>query len=172
MRTGFLPQKKSPKKPINRMCLGEESTDEATQSGISISITESKVDRDGVSNDTRDRVLMSAWPGCEVKLGTCHCFAIPLPPFTHAFPWVVIADDRQRVRGGDPSARSVRRNHFSRHHGHSDGKTANSSPSRSRSLTTSARRTSLHTTRGQAPGGWSNRENCKDWLQSHLQQHR
>ena len=37
------------------MCLGEESTDEATQSGISISITESKVDRDGVSNDTRDR---------------------------------------------------------------------------------------------------------------------
>ena len=56
-RTGFLPQKKSPKKPINRMCLGEESTDEATQSGISISITESKVDGDGVSN--RDRVLMS-----------------------------------------------------------------------------------------------------------------
>ena len=54
-RTGALPQKKSPKKPINRMCLGEESTDEATQSGISISITESKVDRDGVSNDTRDR---------------------------------------------------------------------------------------------------------------------
>ena len=32
-RTGALPQKKSPKKPINRMCLGEESTDE--QSGIS-----------------------------------------------------------------------------------------------------------------------------------------
>ena len=114
---------------------------------------------------------MSAWSGCEVKLGTCHCFAIPLPPFTHAFPWVVIADDRQRVRGGDPSARSVRRNHFSRHHGHSDGKTVNSSPSRSRSLTTSARRPSLHTTRGQPPGGWSNRENCKDWLQSHLQQH-
>ena len=50
---GFSPQKKSPKKPINRMCLGEESTDEATQSGISISITESKVDGDGVSN--RDR---------------------------------------------------------------------------------------------------------------------
>ena len=49
-RTGFLPQKKSPKKPINRMCLGEESTDEATQSGISISITESKVDGDGASN--------------------------------------------------------------------------------------------------------------------------
>ena len=129
--TGCLRPKKSPKKPINRMCLGEESTDEPTQSGISISITESKVDRDGVSNDTRDR----------------------------------------RVRGGDPSARSVRRNHFSRHHGYSDGKTANSSPSRSRSLTTSARRPSLHTTRGQPPGGWSNRENCKDWLQSHLQQH-
>ena len=32
-RTGALPQKKSPKKPINRMCLGEESTDE--HSGIS-----------------------------------------------------------------------------------------------------------------------------------------
>ena len=34
-RTGFLPQKKSPKKPINRMCLGEESTDDSTQSGNS-----------------------------------------------------------------------------------------------------------------------------------------
>ena len=32
------------------MCLGEESTDEATQSGISISITESKVDRDGTTH--------------------------------------------------------------------------------------------------------------------------
>ena len=30
-RTGALPQKKSPKKPINRMCLGEESTDEASR---------------------------------------------------------------------------------------------------------------------------------------------
>ena len=50
MRTGFLRQKKSPKKPINRMCLGEESTDEATQSGISISITESKVDHDGTTH--------------------------------------------------------------------------------------------------------------------------
>ena len=49
------PPKKSPKKPINRMCLGEESTDEATQSGISISITESKVDGDGVEA----RVVMS-----------------------------------------------------------------------------------------------------------------
>ena len=29
------PQKKSPKKPINRMCLGEESTDDPTQSGNS-----------------------------------------------------------------------------------------------------------------------------------------
>ena len=29
------PPKKSPKKPINRMCLREESTDEPTQSGIS-----------------------------------------------------------------------------------------------------------------------------------------
>ena len=28
-------QKKSPKKPINRMCLGEESTDDSTQSGNS-----------------------------------------------------------------------------------------------------------------------------------------
>ena len=33
LRTGCLSPKKSPKKPINRMCLGEESTDE--QSGIS-----------------------------------------------------------------------------------------------------------------------------------------
>ena len=30
------PKKKSPKKPMNRMCPGEESTDEPTQSGISI----------------------------------------------------------------------------------------------------------------------------------------
>ena len=35
LENGCSPQKKSPKKPINRMCLGEESTDDSTQSGNS-----------------------------------------------------------------------------------------------------------------------------------------
>ena len=33
LENGCSPKKKSPKKPINRMCLGEESTDDSTQSG-------------------------------------------------------------------------------------------------------------------------------------------
>ena len=35
LENGCSSQKKSPKKPINRMCLGEESTDDSTQSGNS-----------------------------------------------------------------------------------------------------------------------------------------
>ena len=30
--------------------------------------------------------VKSTWPGCEVKLGTCHCFAIPLPLVSHTRP--------------------------------------------------------------------------------------
>ena len=66
-------------------------------------------------------------------------------------PCFVIADDRWFLCGGDPPARSVRRNHFSRHNGYSDGKEANSSPSTPRSLTTSARRITAYN-KGAQPG--------------------
>ena len=75
LENGGSPQKKSPKKPINRMCLGEESTDDPhtvrQQSDISTTgqrqMGASKVVRDGVSNDTRDRVLMSSPLGQAVR---------------------------------------------------------------------------------------------------------
>ena len=59
--------------------------------------------------------VKSTWPGCEVKqVGDLSLFAIPLPHFSHSHPWIVIADDRCILCGGDPPPRSVRRNHFSR----------------------------------------------------------
>ena len=83
LENGGSPQKKSPKKPINRMCLGEESTDDPhtvrQQSDISTTGQRqrelSKVVRDGVAgNSLRQSVsAQSTWPGCEVELGTCHC---------------------------------------------------------------------------------------------------
>ena len=91
--TGCLPKKSHQRSQSTGCVLVRKSTDEATQSDISI--TESKVDRDGVSNTRQGVNVQSTWPGCEVELGTCHCFAIPLPQFTHAFPEVVIANDRE-----------------------------------------------------------------------------
>ena len=58
--------------------------------------------------------------------------------------------------------RSVRRNHFSRHHGNRDAKKANSSPSTPRTWTTSARRMTF----SRATRVWSHRENCKDFFGS------
>ena len=111
--------KKSPKKPINRMCLGEESTDDPhtvrqqhrrlhtvrQQHHRPKTEGASKVVRDGDSgNSLRQSVsAQSTWSGCEVELGTCHC----LPYYVHLVhtrvPWMVIADDRESILcGGDP----------------------------------------------------------------------
>ena len=117
MRTGCLSPKKSPKKPINRMCLGEESTDDPhtvrqqhrrlhtvrQQHHRPKTEGASKVDRDGVSNTRQGVNVQSTWSGCEVELGTCHC----LPYYVHLVhtrvPWRVIADDRESILcGGDP----------------------------------------------------------------------
>ena len=71
MRTGFL-QRHSPKKPINRVCPCEESTDEPTQSETST--TGQGRRRWGFKRHPRQGAnVKSTWPGCEVKLGTCHC---------------------------------------------------------------------------------------------------
>ena len=71
MRTGFL-QSHSPKKPINRVCPCEESTDEPIQSGIS-STGQGRL-RWGFKRHPRQGANgKSTWPGCEVKSGTCHC---------------------------------------------------------------------------------------------------
>ena len=97
LENGCSPQKKSPKKPINRMCLGEESTDEPTQSG------NSTTGQRQMGPPTRDRVLMSSPHGQAVrtsKLGTCHrlpCHVhlvhTSIPHGSHTHPWRVIADD-------------------------------------------------------------------------------
>ena len=72
---------------------------------------------------------------------------------SHTRSLVLSSPTTERVRGGDPSARPVRRNHFSRHHGYRDGKEAKSSPSRPRSLTTSARRITSEGQQGCGPTG-------------------
>ena len=84
-----LSPKKSPKKPINRMCLGEESTDESSHSQATVRHQHhrSKADgsfqgspRWGFKRPPRQGVnVKSTWPGCEVELGTCHC----LPYYVH-----------------------------------------------------------------------------------------
>ena len=115
----MLSPKKSPKKPINRMCLGEESTDDPhtvrqqhrrlhtvrQQHHRPKTEGASKVVRDEVAgNSLRQSVsAQSTWSGCEVELGTCHC----LPYYVHLVhtrvPWMVIADDRESILcGGDP----------------------------------------------------------------------
>ena len=82
------PKKKSPKKPINRMCLGEESTDDPTQSGNSQTSAPQGKGRWGLQGSPRWGCkrhprqgvnVKSTWPGCEVELGTCHC----LPYYVH-----------------------------------------------------------------------------------------
>ena len=71
LENGGSPQKKSPKKPINMMCLGEESTDDPhtvrQQHHRPKADGASKGVRDGVANDTRDRVLMSSPLGQAVR---------------------------------------------------------------------------------------------------------
>ena len=59
---GFI-QKKSPKKPINRMCPGKESTDEPKQSDISTTGQR----QTAMGLQTRDRVLMSSPHGQAVR---------------------------------------------------------------------------------------------------------
>ena len=89
--------------------------------------------------------VKSTWPGCEVKqVGDLSLFAIPLPHRSHTHPWMVIAGDREVPLWWCSTPRSVRRNHFSRHNGYSDGKEANSSPSSPRTWTTSARRITVY----------------------------
>ena len=125
----MLSPKKSPKKPINRMCLGEESTDDPhtvrqqhrrlhtvrQQHHRPKTEGASKVDRDEVAgNSLRQSVsAQSTWPGCEVELGTCHC--LPYDVLSHTRP---MEGHRRRQRiyplWWCSTARSVRRNHFSR----------------------------------------------------------
>ena len=122
LENGGSPQKKSPKKPINRMCLGEESTDESSHSQATVRHqhhrpkTTSKVVRDGVSNTRQGVNVKSTWPGCEAELGTCHC--LPYDVLSHTRP---MEGHRRRQRiyplWWCSTTRSVRRNHFSRHHG-------------------------------------------------------
>ena len=106
---GFSSQK-SPKKPINRVCLGEESTDEPTRPESS-STDRGRRRWDLQRPPRQDGNVKSTWPGCEVKLGTCQCLQY------HMF--------HTRVPGGSSptteillwwysTPRSVRRNHFSR----------------------------------------------------------
>ena len=105
-RTGCLP-KKSPKKPINRMCLGEESTDNPTQSGISTTGQRQMGPPryTAMGYPTRDRVLMSSPLGQAVrtsKLGTCHC----LPYYVHlvhtSIPGGSSSTTENILCGGDP----------------------------------------------------------------------
>ena len=110
LKNWVSPPKKSPKKPINRVCLGEESTDEPTRPESS-STDRGRRRWDLQRPPRQDGNVKSTWPGCEVKLGTCQCLQY------HMF--------HTRVPGGSSptteillwwysTPRSVRRNHFSR----------------------------------------------------------
>ena len=86
-------QKKSPKKPINRVCPREESTDEQSE-------TSTTGQRQMGPPTTPERLgvnVKSTWSGCEVKqVGDLSLFAIPLPTrFTHAS----LYGHRRRQRG-------------------------------------------------------------------------
>ena len=112
MRTGFL-QSHSPKKPINRVCPCEESTDEPTQSETST--TGQGRLRWGFKRHPRQGGnVKSTWPGCEVKSVGDLSLLQYHSHSSHTHPWIVIADDRCILCGGDPPPMTVRRNHFSR----------------------------------------------------------
>ena len=112
MRTGFL-QSHSPKKPINRVCPCKESLDEPTQSDIST--TGQGRLRWGFKRHPRQGAnVKSTWPGCEVKPVGDLSLVQYHSHNSHTHPWIVIADDRGFLCGGDPPPRTVRRNHFSR----------------------------------------------------------
>ena len=95
LENGCSPQKKSPKKPINRVCLGEESTDEPCQKAAQ------QIEADGGfrRHPRQGANVKSTWSGCEVKLGTCHMFHTRVPWKGHR--------RRQRVCGGDPYPRGL-----------------------------------------------------------------
>ena len=58
--------------------------------------------------------VKSTWPGCEVKQVGDLSLLQYHSHSSHTHPWIVIADDRWFLCGGDPPPRAVRRNHFSR----------------------------------------------------------
>ena len=102
MRTG-LHQINSPKKPINRVCPCEESTDEPTQ--VETSTTEQGTLRwDCTRHPRQDGNVKSTWPGCEVKpVGDLSLLQYHSHnSHTHPRQDVVIADDRWFLCGGDP----------------------------------------------------------------------
>ena len=102
MRTGLL-QINSPKKPINRVCPCEESTDEPTQ--VETSTTEQGTLRwDCTRHPRQDGNVKSTWPGCEVKpVGDLSLLQYHSHnSHTHPRQDVVIADDRWFLCGGDP----------------------------------------------------------------------
>ena len=95
------------------VCPREESTDEPTQSGISS--TDQGRRRWGIQQPPRQGVnVKSTWPGCEVKLGTCHCLQYHSHMFHTRIPGWSSPTTEGILCGGDPSPWSVRRNHFSR----------------------------------------------------------
>ena len=102
MRTGLL-QINSPKKPINRVCPCEESTDEPTQ--VETSTTAQGTLRwDCTRHPRQDGNVKSTWPGCEVKpVGDLSLLQYHSHnSHTHPRQDVVIADDRWFLCGGDP----------------------------------------------------------------------
>ena len=102
MRTGLL-QINSPKKPINRVCPCEESTDEPTQ--VETSTTEQGTLRwDCTRHPRQDGNVKSTWPGCEVKpVGDLSLLQYHSHnSHTHPRQDVFIADDRWFLCGGDP----------------------------------------------------------------------
>ena len=182
-RTGFLPQKKSPKKPINRMCLGEESTDDPhtvrqqhrrlhtvrQQHHRPKTEGASKVVRDGDSgNSLRQSVsAQSTWSGCEVELGTCHCLPYDVHlvhtrvPFSHTHSRRVIADDRESILCGGAPPRGLSDETTSL----GTMATAMESKSQLQPFNTSNLDdfcSANHFRR--ATRVWSHRENCKDFL--------
>ena len=95
LKNWVSPPKKSPKKPINRVCLGEESTDEPCQKAAQ------QIEADGGfrRHPRQGANVKSTWSGCEVKLGTCHMSHTRVPWKGHR--------RRQRVCGGDPYPRGL-----------------------------------------------------------------
>ena len=97
----WVSPKKSPKKPINRMCPCEESTDEPTQSGISTTGRGRR--RWGIRQPPRQGVnVKSTWPDSEVKLGTCHCLQYHSHMFHTRIPGLSSPTTEGILCGGDP----------------------------------------------------------------------
>ena len=90
-RPGLL-QINSPKKPINRVCPCEVSTDEPTQSETSTG--QGRLRWGFKRNHGKVGNVKSTWPGCEVKQVGDLSLLQYHSHSSHTHPWTVIADDR------------------------------------------------------------------------------